>query len=209
MLQMESRVYRLKGLTPLLGSSPASRAIRTQYIASRAPSEELRAEEEANPFDSDEKGVTVFMRDGQDHLCLMGYQIKGFFKGALNTLRPQLEIAAAKSKVDTMLFVEPRYIPVTRGGEMLVDEDEMLERPIRTEGPKGVRVALQSSELIEDPWEVEIEISLLPSRGSAKSNPLNWDAVETALDYGAYHGLGQWRNADYGRFIWERIDDDD
>ena len=31
--------------------------------------------------------------------------------------------------------------------------------------------------------------------------------VETALEYGRYCGLGQWRNGGYGRFTWKRIED--
>ena len=73
----------------------------------------------------------------------------------------------------------------------------------------GERVTLAASEQVNDPWQIEIEISLLPSAGTARSKALTWTALEIALDYGAYHGLGQWRNADYGRFTWERVNDDD
>lgn len=200
----ESRTYKLTGLTPILGSAPASRAIRTQYIASKAPTDKLREEEEAAPFDLDEKGLTVFNRDHQDRLCLMGYQIKGFLKGALTALKTQCKIAAAKGKIDNLVFVEPRYIPLRRNGQALRDEDEILERPLRAQTMQGERTTLAASELVEDPWEITIEVTLIPNGGTAKSEALTWDALEAALDYGAYHGLGQWRNADYGRFIWER-----
>jgi hypothetical protein len=202
----ESRIYKLTGLTPILGSAPASRAIRTQYIASKAPTDKLREEEEAASFDLDEKGLTVFNRNRQDQLCLMGYQIKGFLKGALTALKAQLKIAAAKGKIDNLVFVEPRYIPLIRDGQPLRDEDEILERPLRAQTMQGERVTLAASELVEDPWEITIEMTMIPNAGTAKSEALSWDAIEAALDYGAYHGLGQWRNADYGRFIWERED---
>lgn len=200
----ESRTYKLTGLTPILGSAPASRAIRTQYIASKAPTDTLREEEEAAPFDLDEKGLTVFNRNPQDQLCLMGYQIKGFLKGALTAIKTQCKIAAAKGKIDNLVFVEPRYIPLRRNGQALRDEDEILERPLRAQTMQGERTTLAASELVEDPWEITIEMTLVPNGGTAKSEALTWDAIEAALDYGAYHGLGQWRNADYGRFRWER-----
>lgn len=206
-LENTSRLYRLTGLTPLLGTKAASKSIRTEYIASKAPTDALRAEEEAEPFDLDTKGLTVFTRDTRDQLCLMGYQIKGFFKEALIALRPQLGVAAPKGKVDTLVFVEPRYIPITRDGAPLLEEDDQLERSLRTDGPMGQRTCLQASEMILDPWEITIEITLFDSRGGKTSAPLTWDAIETALEYGAYHGLGQWRNGDYGRFRWERIDE--
>ena len=203
----ESRVYRLIGLTPILGSAPASRAIRTQYIASKAPTDELRTEEENAPFDLDEKGLTVFNRNKQDQLCLMGYQIKGFLKGALTALKAQCKSAAAKGKIDNLVFVEPRYIPLIKDGQPIREEDEILERPLRAQTMQGERVTLAASELVEDPWEITIEMTLIPNNGTAKSESLTWDAIEAALDYGAFHGLGQWRNADYGRFMWEQVEE--
>ena len=202
----ESRIYKLTGLTPILGGSPASKAIRTQYIASKAPTDELKAEEAEMGVDRDEKGLTVFNRDAQDQLCLMGYQVKGFLKGALLALKAQCKIAAPKGKIDTLVFVEPRYIPLKKNGKTLRDEDDVLERPLRAQTMQGERVTLAASELVNDPWEITFEMTLLPSAGTARSEALTWDVLETALDYGAYHGLGQWRNADYGRFIWERLD---
>ena len=205
----ESRVYRLTGLTPILGSVAASKALRTQYIASKAPTDELREEEESLAMDIEEKGLTVFYRDRQDQLCMMGYQIKGFFKGALLALKAQCKIAAPKSKIDNLVFVEPRYIPIKRDGKPLRDEDDILERPLRAQTAQGERVSLAASELIEDPWQITIEVTMLPNAGTAKSEALSWDVIETALDYGVYHGLGQWRNADWGRFTWERLDEED
>ena len=128
MLQIESRIYRLHGLTPILGSAPASQTLRTEYLASKAPTEELREEEAASTFNRDEKGLTVFNRDSRDQLCLMGYQIKGFFKAALTALKLQTEIAAVKGKIDTMVFVEPRYIPITRNDKPLIEEDSICAR---------------------------------------------------------------------------------
>lgn len=205
-LKSESRIYRIKGLTPILGSAPASRAIRTQFIASKAPSNDLRAEEEAIAFNRDEKGLTVFNRDSRDNLCLMGYQIKGFLKAALLALKAQCNVTAPKSKIDTMCFVEPRYIPLMRDGKPLRDEDEVLERPLRAQTMQGERITLASSEMVLDPWTIEIEITLLPGNDTAKGKALSWDIIETALDYGVFHGLGQWRNADYGRFIWQKLE---
>lgn len=207
-LNIESRVYRLIGLTPLLGGSPASRALRTQFIASKAPSPDLVEEEAEGGVDLEEKGVTVFGRDVQDNLCIMGYHIKGFFKEAIKATSAQLEVAAIKGKVDTLIFVEPRYIPLCRDGKPLREEDEMLERTLRAETMRGPRTALQSSEMINDPWEITVEISLVPNKGTGKSKALTWDTVEIALQYGAYHGLGQWRNAGYGQFRYERVSEE-
>lgn len=204
----ESRVYRLSGLTPILGSLPASKELRTIYISQKAPMSELAEEEAEMPFDLNDRGLTVFNRDRQNRLCVMGYQVKGFFKAALYALSGQYKIAGYKSKVDLMLFVEPRFIPLLRDGKPIMMEDDILERPLRSQGPKGEKVSLAASEQVDDPWSVEIELTLLPPKRAAniKGDPLDWEAVEAALEYGAYHGLGQWRNADYGRFICERLE---
>ena len=210
MLQFESRIYKLTGTTPILGTSPASQAIRTQYVASKAPTPELMEEEiEENSFDLDEKGVTVFNRNRNDELCLMSHQVKGFIKEALEALKPQLKIGNVKKKVDTLISVEPRFIVLKKNGEPLKEEDAMLERPLRAETPKGPRVALQSSEMLEEGWSIEFELTMFPSDGTKMSNPMTFEALETVLDYGMYHGLGQWRGADYGHFVWERVDQDD
>lgn len=207
-LVVNSRVYCLTGLTPILGSLPAAKELRAAHIASKAPTRADIDAEAENTFDLSERGLTVFARNRRGQLCVMGYQVKGFFKSALYALRAQAMIAAYKTKVDLLLFVEPRFIPILREGAPLLYEDEILERPLRSNGPKGERVSLAASEMIEDPWTVELEISLLPSAQSEKAAGalLTWDIVEKALSYGAYHGLGQWRNADYGRFRWERAD---
>ena len=71
---------------------------------------------------------------------------------------------------------------------------------------RGPRVSLAASEMIDLPWSVEFVVTLLPNPVSKSSAQVTWDAIETALDYGQFQGLGQWRNGGYGRFTWERVD---
>ena len=206
----ESRKYRLTGLSPILGSQPASEAIRTQFVASKAPDSDL-SEEERALFESDERqtrGLSVFARDPEhnDQVILLDYMVRGFFKAALAALQSQLGVKSYKSKVDKYLFVHPRRIPLLRNGKPIYEEDDEYERPLRADTPKGPRVGLQSSERIETPWSIDIELRLIANERSAKSKELSWYAVETALDYGALSGLGQFRNGSFGTFNWERID---
>lgn len=207
MLEMQTRRYKLTGTTPMLGSQPASEAVRTQYIGSKAPSPAMTEEEAALIPELDEKGITVFMRDtkGNDALCMMDYMIRGFFKNAISAMEGQLGILQARAKVDKYLFVGPRIIYITREGEKIIDEDDQLERPLRAETMKGPRTALAASEKIDDPWNIEFEVALLTNKPTTKSKMLDFDAVESALDYGKYSGLGQWRNGGFGRFTWERV----
>ena len=50
-------------------------------------------------------------------------------------------------------------------------------------------------------------MSLLPNNGSKVSSNITFDDIELALDYGELRGIGQFRNGGYGRFTWERVDD--
>ena len=206
----ESRKYRLIGLSPILGSQPASEAIRTQFVSSKAPETEL-SEEERELFDSEERqtrGLSVFARDPEhdDQIILLDYMVRGFFKASLGALQKQLGVKSYKSKVDKYLFVHPRRIPLMRNGKPIYDEDSQYERPLRADTPKGPRVGLQASECIDTPWSIEIELRLIPNDRSAKSTELCWEAIERALDYGELSGLGQFRNGSYGTFTWKRID---
>ena len=205
-LEHEVRKYRITGITPILGSAPASKEIRTKYILSKCEDEKTReAEAIENQYDLDEKGLTVFNRNRNDQLCVMAYQFKGFLKQAFKSAKTQLKVGNPASKIDKLVFISPMFIPLLRDGEPIRDEDDVLERPLRASTPMGERVALASSEMVEDPWGFDISITLIPNSGTKASEAVTWDEVETAMDYGMFNGLGQWRNADYGKFRWERI----
>ncbi len=204
-LEIERRAYRITGITPILGGQPANPAVREAYIASKAPTDELRDEETALDYGSNDTGVTVFCRNKDDQLCMMAHQVKGYFKEALTAIKQQSQVANVRGKVGTLMFVAPRFIPILRDGAPLREEDEMLERPLRAQTMQGPRVTLASSEMLLDPWSVEFEIARIPNAGTAKSKAPSWDEIELALSYGEYHGFCQWRNAGYGSFRWERI----
>lgn len=210
MIQYEKRVYELTGTTPILGSSPANPDIRTAYIASKAPSPaDVAGEEEAYVPNIDEKGLTVFLRDPKSGaLMFLDYQVRGFFKAAIKNLGVQNKIKQSRSKVDRFLFVGPRIIPILQNGKPVMEEDEILERPLRAMTAKGERVALAGSESIYAPWTIRIELTLLPNEGTSASRAITWQDVEDALDYGQLMGLGQFRNGGYGRFTWKRIDEE-
>lgn len=206
----ETRRYRLTGISPILGTKPANENIRTAFVTEKAPTPDAKKEElDLYELDSEQdKGLTVFARDPDngDCLILLDYMVRGFFKAAFAALSSQLNIKAHKSKVDKYLFVAPRRIPLLRDGEPIYDEDDEFERPLRCETMKGPRVALQGSEQIYDPWQIEFELRLVPNSKSASSAAVTWEAVENALEYGQLCGLGQFRNGSYGKFTWERID---
>lgn len=207
-LTFDTRKYRLTGIERMLGSQPASRTLRTEFIASKAPSPAEVEEEDNLLGELDEKGLTVFMRDDNTgSLIMLDYMLRGFFKGALESLIAQTGIKMPRSKIDKYVFVGPRRIPILRDGEPIMDEDDQVERPLRAETMRGPRVSLAASESIDEGWEIELEVTLMPNPESKASKAVTWEALEMALDYGRFQGLGQWRTGGNGRFVWERIDE--
>lgn len=203
-MNVETKKFRITGITELLGSLPASSALHTEYIASKAPGG--AGEDEQDFVSMDEKGLTVFARQpGGNDLILLDYQVKGFLKEAVNNLKADNGVGAGRKKIDNFVFVTPRHIPILRDGATIEDEDSRFERPLRAQTMQGERVSLASSELVNDPWTLEIEISLLHDKGTKASKPVTWDVVYEALNYGFFKGLGQWRNGGYGRFRWEEV----
>lgn len=209
MVELEKRTYRLTGFTPILGSSPADPNVRTTYLASKAPDTVAAAEEEAQYLlGREEDKMTVFLRNPKSGaLMLLDYQVLGFIKGSLESLTAQTGIKAPRGKVDRYVFVSPRRIDIRRAdGSIVLDEDEVYERPLRAMTMRGERVSLAASEEIMDPWQITFTVSLLPNERSKVSAGIKWEDIERALDYGELRGLGQFRNGGYGRFTWERVD---
>lgn len=214
-IKYSTRTYKLIGISPLLGSNPANPDIHSEFVAAKAEAiERANAETEMLPTpeeigqkveDIKKQGLTVFLRnDGK--LCIGNHVVKGFLKAALLTLKDQVSIAAPKTKVDNLIFVEPSFIDITRDGVPLTKPDDYNERSLRAETMQGPRVSLVSSEEVQAPWEITVTLTLLENEGSKKSAPVTWDMVETALLYGRFKGLGQWRNSGKGSFTFERID---
>jgi len=202
-MKQETKKFKIVGITEILGSLPASKSLFTDFVASKAPD---GVEDEEDFVQREEKGLTVFARDPRDgKICLTDYQVKGFLKEAMNNLKASNGIVAGRKKIDNFVFISPRRIPVMHDGAVLYDEDDRLERQLRASTPLGERVTLASSEMVLDPWEAVVEITLLHNTGSAKSKALAWGAIHDALDYGFFKGLGQWRNGGFGRFRWESI----
>lgn len=217
-IKMETRTYRLRGETPLLGSNPAADDLHSRFVAAKAATAKRRAaEENMLPLpeempedDFDSRGMTVFLRDNKGSLCLGNHAIKGFFKGALTTLKEQVGMAAVKTKVDKLLFIAPDFVPILDGhGEPQKEPDDHKERPLRAETAMGPRETIVSSEMVIPPWQVEFSVTVVENKGTRASRALDFEVVEAALEYGKLHGLGQWRNGGYGRFTWERIDGGD
>ncbi len=197
---MKQLHVKIRFTEPLLGTSPKNDRIYEEYIASLAPDQERADEEmETVPIDMEKLG-TGFHRD-ENGPFIYDYNVKGFFKDAAGMLRrvkgtKSSKLKAYKKLIDGLVFVEPRriHLQLPDGAEIGI-----LERPLRASTAQGERVALARSEYAPEDTRIEFDIILLDdSLGPA---------VREWLEYGRLRGLGQWRNASYGRFIVESIEE--
>lgn len=208
--------YELTGTTRIFGALAFNPNVYSDYIGSKAPNPAkglqeasmLPTEEQVKKDDNEEvetRGYTVFLReDGK--LCLSSHVIMGFLKESLSTLKTQFGIVNPTSKIDNLVFIDPAYLIFTRNGQPITQKDYDFERPMRVMTMQGPRVSVAKSEVLDPEWTIQFQLTLLDNAETKKSKALSWELIEGAFDYGALKGLGQWRNAQNGRFTWKRLD---
>jgi hypothetical protein len=193
---MKRFVLTVTTTEPLLGGVPKSKDIYRKWILSQKP--ELTAEqveeELASLLESEEKGWTGFHQvDGEP--ILYDYVIKGFCKSACYFCRQMRgaeskKLLAFKKKIDGLVMVYPRRIPVIPGGELFY-----MERALRAETRQGPRVCLARSDAYPAGTTLTCELHVLAA--------ITEGMLREWFDYGQYMGLGQWRSGGYGRFEYE------
>lgn len=208
---------------PLLGTLPANPEIAKEYILSKHPLKVPAEDEEAALAGGEEefdKGITIFARNASQRVCLWDYQVKGFFKEAClamiesgaftkESLTPvKLQtVYSLKRTIDNMIFVAPRMIVLGLGPDdsgwpgwqdlpMGPKGLRLLQRPLRKENPRGGTVCLATSEAVPMDTTMAFTVNVM--------NPKLMPYIERWLDYGSLKGMGQWRNASFGRFSWEK-----
>ena len=196
---------RITLVEEMLGTACANHDVHKEFIASKSKdAKKIEEEQEALPAETlMDKAVTVFPR-GQNGLpILFDYQVKGFFKDAIELLteiaaqerrvgKTKLSKWTVKRVVDNYLFVFPRKI------ELSQPLGEICTRPLRAQTRQGERVALASSETVPAGTWFDIEVRVL--------TPELEGLVRDSLDYGAMKGIGQWRNSGKGRFSWTVVE---
>lgn len=202
---METYKIRITFTEDCLGTASADPEIHKTFIASKAP-DAPRLEEEVAALGADEveeKAMTVFPKDETGNPFFWDYQIKGYMKDTCSALqrckgedfsKVSCGLKAYKKVIDKNVYVYPRRIPIhlPEGGKI-----GNKQRPLRAQTAQGERIALANSETVPAGSWIEIEVEAL-SAESAKAIP-EW------MDFGKRSGIGQWRNAGWGRFTWELI----
>ena len=197
---------KLTFITDCLGSSSNDPDIHRRYIASKAPdAKSLEEEVAAIGVDGvEELQKTVFPKTDDGTPFFWDYQIKGFFKDACSALqrckgndvaKESLKIKSFKKIIDGNVFISTRKIKVVMPEGGTIGE---RSRSLRASTAQGERIALASSETIPSGSTLEFTIQNL--------NKDIENAIIEWLDYGKFKGLGQWRNAGWGRFTYEILD---
>ena len=193
---MEYKTYKLKitFATSLLGTQP-QRDVATEYITSKAidPATGALPEDEVNTLpEALERGTTAFHRlDGKP--IMYDYMLKGMLKEIGGIFNGTRGVKNLKSKIDNLVFIEPRQIVLNASGAMTY-----LERPLRAMTAQGPRVSLARSEELPSGTWLECTIK---TYSDTISEPL----LRDLLSYGADKGMGQWRNGGHGRFTFELV----
>lgn len=198
---MKEMKVRLTFIEEILGTASADKEIHAEYIASKAPNAPSK-EEEIESIGVDgmiEKTMTIFHRNKDGNPILFDYQIKGFFKNAakaFNYVGGKHKLTAYKSKIDNLVFVKERQIPL-----QLPEGEEIgsCQRPLRASTAQGERVALANSESC--PAGTVVEFTIMVMVDELMERVIEW------LDYGRLNGIGQWHNSGKGRYEWTDISD--
>lgn len=191
----------------LLGATPIKPHIYTDYLAKEALDKNLDVEPEFAAVRRRIKEIeqngdleakkTVFLRDGNTPV-LSNHVIKGYFKEACAACKRRddapmhsAKITAYKTKIDTLIFVSPRLIPIRLTKPVGERQD-----PLRADTPRGTQVAIAWRETIEPGASLEFTLTILSDATFTEPLLREW------LDYGQYIGIGTWRTADYGQFTY-------
>lgn len=198
---------RITLLEEALGSSPSNEDLLGTYIASKAPTEELEAQEiETIKAQNAEERLTVFPKLPDGTPFIYDYQIKGMLKDSCKMLakagkagypggKACAAIKAYKQAIDGLIFVKPRCIPYNLHGLKM----DYCERILRANTPMGERTSIAKGESVPEGSTIEFSVVCL--------DPALEKMVKECLDYGTMRGIGQWRNSGKGRFVWDLLDE--
>lgn len=200
---MKNIKVRITYIEPLLGTASANKELHSEFVASKAP-DAKSMEEEVASIGADaveEKAMTVFPRMEDGTPFLYDYQWRGCFKESCGMLRratgfKSAKVTAYKKVIDGLVFVNPRKIKLVLPEDGEISE---LQRPLRASTAQGERIALAHSEMVPKGTTQTFTITTL------KDDLL--PIIKEWLDYGFLHGTGQWRNAGFGRYVWEELDE--
>jgi hypothetical protein len=199
-LKIERYEIELQFVEPLLGTVATDGWIRNEREGEIDAELLIEEDETAPEVEADEIKVTGFHSLDDGTPILYDYMIKGFLKEACGTLRRTKNkewlstgVTAHKKVIDGLVFPRPRRIVLSTPDNIV--PDVILERPLRAQTPQGERIALAYSHMLPEGTKCIFEVDIL--------GVVTRELLEEWFWYGSYKGMGQWRNASWGRFEYE------
>lgn len=159
----------------------------------------------------EEKGITCFFRnpEGQKEgerapICIGNHMILGFMKAAAESIcrtkatkkGTVLQSAGyTQSIINQHVNIFPEFLNSSKDIKRHEDGSiNYLQRSLRAMTAQGKRISLAKSEVLPGDSTFDFTIETL------SNSPLKEEHIKEILSYGQLKGLGQWRNAGYGRF---------
>src|SRR6266404_3472141 len=210
-----SQKYRITLIEDMLGTIVKDKDVFKEYLAAAAleagtAQEQVDESVEAVPPPPDRKGSETGFYTDDEGIFLFDYQFRGFLREAANTLAgpDQLNIKNLRSKFTNFVFVTPRKIRIFGTGVeqawnhsiQITKPDDQFTRPVRAMTMQGPRVSLVRSDIVKAGRWFDLDISLLKNK-----EKIDFDVIETVMEYGKLQGLLQFRTGGWGRFSFEKI----
>lgn len=212
------RKYEIKAvfITEVLGTTPTSKTVYSDYIASELHEEDAETELETVE-DTGEKGHTTFRVLDDGTPVLASYVVLGAMKSAIYALRKVKKADGKKTACAKLTAYKPLvaqnvfvYRPGPDKDVLLAGEDGQLlrlevpegqewgvnQRPLRAVTAQGPRVALASSDTLPPGTSFTFQLWVM-------SDKISQEVLEEIVAYWSLHGFGAWRNAGYGRVMCE------
>jgi hypothetical protein len=154
--------------------------------------------------------ATIFMRDPKtNHPYIASHLLLGNIKAICTVLTNNNDKSIFKYKsqlAESMSMdikvVEDKLFPMNEKGEIIdiekndLGERSICERPLRFNTPQGVKSAIATSEILKSP---EFECTLRARSGSVFTESV----LHQIFSYGRQLGLGAWRNAGHGNYLYQ------
>lgn len=228
--QPRKTIVKLTFLDEALGMSTPDPEVYSQYIASNAPNAKTMKDEVAavvratgadtsvpddmNPEDIDkilENKSTIFPVDKDGNKIFWAYQLVGWLKDSCGYIRmiPGTDcskLKAYKKAIEGLIHIngEDDSDPM-KAKEVIIhypdtgDTSRNCQRTLRKSGPMGPSTALASSQTMPKGSYIIFTAETFTKAG--------YDILMECLEYGIYHGLGQWRTSGKGIFSYEILAD--
>jgi hypothetical protein len=193
-------------IEPMLGTVPKNEKIFTDFVTEKMGNyqgkplktmQELDEEIESCPKEID-KTATGFHKDTFG-VFIYNYMLLGNIKSNVFMLmcNGATKVLHYKKAADLFCKVYPRKIRFfTEDDTHLINSDGSLERSLRAKTPKGDRICLKKSDIINSGTRFKFEVKLLRNdRG------LTTETIVNALKLGKHNGIGEWRGSGgYGKY---------